>query len=231
MTWKIQLRLVGIDLRDVNAYERIPVELAELSFEANGAVSVAVVYSESVHPSREAADWARAIGRYVPGVHVVGVHDELVSTSDIAARCDVAAEAVRLWASGRRRQASRPFPPPREVVGTGTGGKGMNVYSWADVVAWVRDVLGFDPDEGIDYLDARRCAHLNAELADLAADSMAGGWRAMMATNSAVIASADPARATAAVTVARSTMTLLTRIEDVLDDDTPSRGRTGRVVC
>jgi hypothetical protein len=165
---KIAMRLRGLDLRDVEAYERIPAELAELSFQANGAVSIAVLYTDSPAPTAEAADWARRIRTLMPGVEVVRVHEELVSVSDVAARCGVAAEAVRLWAAGRRRStALRPFPLPRDVIGLGTGGKSMNVYAWAEVVEWVRDVIGVDPDSGVRYLDDRQMARLNAELSDI----------------------------------------------------------------
>jgi hypothetical protein len=75
------------------------------------------------------------------------------------------------------------IPRPRAVVGTGTGRKTSNIYAWPEVVSWVREVIGIDPDEGITYLDSHQHAHLNAELADLV-DSVgiAGqverpGWR------------------------------------------------------
>jgi hypothetical protein len=167
MTVQIALRLRGLDLREVEEYQRIPPDLAELSFQANGAVSLAVIYSDSPSPARDAVEWARMIGRLIPGVCVTGAHEELVSISDIAARCDVAAEAVRLWATGRRRASLRPFPAPRAVVGTGAGRKTSNIYAWPEVVSWAREVIGIDPDEGITYLDLSQHAHLNAELADL----------------------------------------------------------------
>src|ERR1700690_271550 len=109
MTVKIPLHLQGIDLRDVEAYDRIDPDLAELSWEANGGVSLAVFYSDdpSAVAAGEAADWARGIAKLMPGVCVVDVHDELVSISDIAVRAGVAAEAVRLWAAGKRRASLR----------------------------------------------------------------------------------------------------------------------------
>lgn len=74
MAVKIALRLAGIDLRDATEYERIPEELAELSFQANGDISVAVLYAETSAPTAaaEAADWARLIGKLIPGAQVVG---------------------------------------------------------------------------------------------------------------------------------------------------------------
>jgi hypothetical protein len=175
MTVKIPLRLRGIDLRDVDAYDRIDSALAELSWEANGGVSLAVLYCEEPSPvaGREAADWAMRIAKLMPGVSVADVHDELVSISDIASRADVAPEAVRLWSAGKRRASSlRPFPAPRQVVGSGSGGKAMNLYAWREVLSWIREVIGTDPDEGIEYLDDAQHADLNAELAHLATTPM-----------------------------------------------------------
>lgn len=140
-------------------------QLTGLLFHANGPVSVAVVVTDSPMPVTEAATWARLISTLMPGVEVVRVHEELVSVSDIASRCGVAAEAVRLWAAGRRRAtALRPFPAPREVIGLGAGGKTMNIYAWAEVVEWTRAVIGIDPEHGVRYLDDRQQAELNALL-------------------------------------------------------------------
>ncbi len=170
MTVKIPLRLRGLDLRDVEAYDRIDPDLSELSWEANGGVSLAIFYSDdpATIALGEAADWARRIAKLMPGVSVADAHDELVSISDIAVRAGVAAEAARLWAAGKRRASLRAFPNPRQVVGNGSGGKTMNLYAWREILSWIRDVLGTDPDDGIEYLTDTQLATLNAELADIA---------------------------------------------------------------
>lgn len=166
MAIKVPLRLQGIDLRHTENYDRIDQDLSDLFWMSNGAVSLAVVLSDdALSAVTEAVDWSRRIIKLMPGVSVVEVHDELVSVSDIAARASVAHEAVRLWAMGKRRASSRPFPTPRQVVGTGSGGKTMNLYAWREVLSWIREVLGADPDEGIDYLTDAEYAGLNAELA------------------------------------------------------------------
>jgi hypothetical protein len=175
MTVKIPLRLQGIDLRATEAYDRIPTELEELFWMANGGVSLAIVYSaeqESV-AAADAADWARRIAKHMPGVLAAEVHDELVSVSDIAARACVAPEAVRLWAVGKRRASLRPFPAPRQVVGTGSGGKSMSLYAWREVLLWIREILDTDPDEDIEYLSDVQLADLNAQLATIKAECTA----------------------------------------------------------
>ena len=164
MTIKIPLLVRGLDLRDAEAYLRIDPDLMELSWKSNGGVTLAVVYTDAGAPVVEAADWARRITKLMPGVSVVNVHDELVSVADIAMRASVAPEAVRLWATGKRRATGTPFPTPRQVVGTESGGKSMNLYAWREVLSWVREVVGIDADEGIDYLTDRQLAELNAEL-------------------------------------------------------------------
>jgi hypothetical protein len=187
MTVKIPLRLQGIDLRDVEAYDRIDPDLAELSWEATGGVSLAVFYSDDppTVAAEEAADWARRIAKLMPGVCVADVHDELVSVSDIAVRAGVAAEAVRLWAAGRRRASLRRFPNPRQVVRSGSGGKTMNLYAWREVVSWIREVIEADPDDGIEYLSDVRLAHLNAQLVEIAP---ADAWHPISTATERIIA-------------------------------------------
>jgi hypothetical protein len=167
MTVKIPLRLQGIDLRKSDAYDRVDPELSELFWMSNGGVSLAVVFGDDGRPQAiaDAADYARRIAKLMPGVFVGAVHDELVSLADIAARTGVAHEAVRLWASGKRRTSLRPFPAPWQVVGSGPSSRTMALYAWREVVSWVREVLGTDPDEGIEYLDDHAIADLNSELA------------------------------------------------------------------
>lgn len=180
MTVKIGLRLSGLDLRDIEAFTRIPEELTTLSFQTRGPLSLAFLYSDAVSPAADAVDWAGRIRDLIPGVTVERSYDELVGVSDIALRCAVAPEAARLWAAGKRR-ASVPFPAPREVVGPGLSGRTMNLYAWSEVVGWVRQVVGIDPDEGIDYLDERQHVLLDARLAGIADG---GGWRRLPVSGS-----------------------------------------------
>lgn len=188
MTVKIPLRLEGIDLRETAAYERVHEELEELFWVANGAISLAVVLSDDseVAAVAEAADWARRIAKHMSGVTAVEVHDELVSVSDIAVRAGVAAEAVRLWAAHKRRASLRLFPSPRQVVGADSGGKTTSLYAWREVLSWIREVLGTDPDEGIEYLSDMQLADLNATLAAIRAERSI--WHPITVENDRIIA-------------------------------------------
>lgn len=176
MALKIPLRLRGLDLREEGASERISPELMDLFWTSNGGISLAVLFSsESASMAMdEAVAWSRRIAELMPGVTVSEVHDELVSISDIAARASVAAEAVRMWTNGKRRASSCRFPAPRQVVGGTSGGKSMSLYAWREVVDWIRDVLGTDPDEDVAYLTDMQHAVLNAALASPAGTL---GWQ------------------------------------------------------
>lgn len=187
MTVKIPLRLQGIDLRDAEAYERIPPELGELFWMANGAMSLAVVLSDDREAvaATEAADFARHIAKQMSNVLVAEVYDELVSVSDVATRVGVAPEAVRLWAARKRRASLRPFPTPRQVVGTGSGGKTMSLYAWREVLSWIREILCTDPEEGIEYLSDTQLADLNARLAVIRAERSA--WHPIAVKNEQII--------------------------------------------
>lgn len=158
---KIPLRLSGLDLR--NDTRRVPEDLADLFFTSHGAISLAAVYTQDADPLGAAEDAARRVAKMLPGVRAAEVFDELVTITDIAHRCAVAAEAVRLWAGGKRRQNGRPFPAPRQVIGT-SGSKSMSLYAWRDVVIWVRDSVGLDPDEGVTYLVDSQMHELNEAL-------------------------------------------------------------------
>lgn len=186
MFTKIALRLSGIDLRDPEAYNQIPEDLSYLGFEANGGVSSAVLATEDARPLGAALDAARCVVKHVPGVHVVEVYDEMVSTADIAVRCEVGAEAVRLWVNGRRRSAQRPFPTPRQVVGHGA--KPMSLWAWRDVLAWTREVVGIDADEDVSYLDDIQIAELNAELAGCGAGWAESPWQRLESNTVSVVA-------------------------------------------
>ena len=166
MNFKIAMRLHGFDLR-VDG-EAVPEDLDEVFLTSHGALTLAILFTQDADPLGAAEDAARRIAKCLPGARAVEVHDELVTTADIAHRCSVAAEAVRLWANGRRRQHVRKFPAPRQVIGT-SGAKSMNLYAWREVLIWTREVIGIDPDEDVDYLNDAQMLDLNQYLQHAAA--------------------------------------------------------------
>lgn len=96
----------------------------------------------------------------------------------------------------------------------------MSIYAWAEVVEWVRAVLDFDPDAGIDYLTGRQYAQLNFELSDIAAHVAAGtadGWRPLVVTEqvTAQVSQSGP--------VPSGTMSLISRMDELLVDPATPR--------
>lgn len=89
-----------------------------------------------VHVTREADTLAEAIGEAVHnvesvGLQVVGVQtDDLVSGKDIAARLNRTYEGVRKWVTGERGPGNFPA-----AVSDGQ----WALYSWVEVVDWLRD--------------------------------------------------------------------------------------------
>lgn len=167
MLVQLALLLHGLDMRDENHRARIPEQLHDLAFESAEDLTYVVVICEDRDAVPLAAQIARRIEAALVGVTVVSVHDELVALTDIALRTDVAHEAVRLWASGRRRASGRQFPRPRQVVGVQRGKNSMKLYAWREVVSWVREVIGLDPEDGLGFLTDRQIAEVNARVAQV----------------------------------------------------------------
>lgn len=161
------LLLRGLDMRNEHDRARIPESLQDLAFEsAEDLTYVVVICEERVAPGL-AAKIARRIEAGIPGVTVLGVHDELVALTDVADRADVAHEAVRLWAAGKRRAGGRQFPLPRQIVGAQRGKQSMKLYAWREVVSWVREVIGVDPEDGLGFLSDRQIYEVNARVAQV----------------------------------------------------------------
>jgi hypothetical protein len=57
--------------------------------------------------------------------------DDIVISSDIAARLGVVQSAVINW---QKRYAD--FPAPFKVIGTDDGRRGFSLFRWSEVLAW-----------------------------------------------------------------------------------------------
>lgn len=166
MSIKVALHVDGFDLRNDAIVEAMDVTLGELEWTARGSLTIATHYSDGRPRDAvvEAVDYARLIHK-LPGAVVIGAFDELVGLHDIAVRCSVTRETARTWAKGlRRASGAHPFPAPRQVIEQGLGARTLSLYAWRDVVVWVRDTVGLDPDDGIEYLGDALLAELNAML-------------------------------------------------------------------
>lgn len=172
MVVRLALLLRGFDMRKADDRARIPEDLFDLAFEASESLTYVVVPTSAADAPHRAAEVAGRVRQALPGVQVLGVHDELVALGDVADRCGVSHETARLWAGGKRRAAANVFPSPRQVVGAQRGKNGTKLYLWREVVAWVRDVVGLDPDEGVEFLSDGELAEVNARVASVGSSAV-----------------------------------------------------------
>lgn len=150
MAVKIALRLRGLDLRDIETYNRILPELSDLSWEHNGNASLAVIITDDSDPVAVAISRVHQITDLMAEVRVLEVYEELVNISEIATRTGMTERHVKSLAAGAT------FFPSRIAR--------SSLYSWREVVAWVRETIGIDPDEGINYLTDSQHTELNTAL-------------------------------------------------------------------
>jgi hypothetical protein len=97
----------------------------------------------------------------LPGARVTGIDPQLVALGDIADRLNISSEAVRLWAAGKRR-ADIPFPAPAGHVSVGR--TVMKIWSWPDVLTWLREEYQLDPAPDTTYLTTSQTHELAVKL-------------------------------------------------------------------
>ncbi|WP_458116955.1 hypothetical protein [Arthrobacter sp. D2-10] len=93
----------------------------------------------------------RFLADRLPEVHILRINLDLVSLSEIADRCDISRETVRLWSTGKRRSA---FPTSFTTTGS------MKLWAWSEVFRWliqqnvpVQDLYSAEP-LSIEYIEA-----------------------------------------------------------------------------
>lgn len=164
----IPLVVTGVDLDDEATLDLIGAHFDDLTWQAEAGQVIASVHTTAADPVAQAVDVARAITSTLPFASVTGVDPQLVALGDIADRVGISSEAVRLWAAGKRR-ARTPFPAPTGRVSTGR--TVMKIWSWPDVLTWLREEYHLDPEPDISYLNKHGVHTLAMKLAspDLAA--------------------------------------------------------------
>ena len=148
----IPLVVRGVDLDDETTLDLIGVNFDDLTWHSKAGQVIVVLHATSTDPVADAFDVARTIALALPGAHVTGVDAQLVALGDIADRLGITSEAVRLWAAGKRR-ASILFPAPNGRVSTGR--TVMKIWSWPDVLTWLRSEYRLDPEPDVTYLSDR----------------------------------------------------------------------------
>ncbi|MFE3629644.1 hypothetical protein [Streptomyces goshikiensis] len=185
----IPLVVRNLSLDDDEIAETLALNLPDLGWQETGGQVIATVYTTSPEPVAVAAAAAAHIKRVLPEAVVERVDEQFVSLADVAARAGMSHEAVRLWAAGKRRASGRPFPAARAQVGQGRST--TKIWSWPEVLAWLKEQYCLDLEPGIAYLSQQQVARVNAVLCDPRQPgwlpiATAGVTRTLEAVNSAL---------------------------------------------
>ncbi|MET8816819.1 hypothetical protein [Streptomyces rochei] len=160
----IPLVVRNINLNDDEIVETLALRLPDLGWQETGGQVTATVYTTSPEPVAVAAAAAAHIKRVLPQAVVERVDEQFVSLADIAARAGLSHEAVRLWATGKRRTSRQPFPASRAQVGQGRST--TKIWSWPEVLVWLKQHYCLDLEPDTAYLSPQQVARLNAMLCD-----------------------------------------------------------------
>ncbi|HMR94329.1 MAG TPA: hypothetical protein PKE05_02225 [Microthrixaceae bacterium] len=128
----IQLLYDHIDLSDEESL-RVLGEAGVVAAEPEGEQTRITAALESTNAVKAAASFVSTLREVLPSAVPLMASRDLVNITDIADRVGVSREAVRNWASGRRRTGV--FPLPLDTPG------GQKVWEWAAVHAWLRHNL------------------------------------------------------------------------------------------
>lgn len=190
---KFHLIVDGIDVDDFQQLDALYEVRPELQFSERDGFTVATVLTDDTNLLRAVEAVAADVRDAVPGARVLRVDEELVATPDIARRCDVTRQAVRLWTQ------RDDFPAPR-----GSVGNGIRVWDWASVNRWLQTthhgVLGDDarllrPSEVAQvnamlqrYEVSRRCISVSLEARPRPAS---GQWTTATGTGQPLVAASS----------------------------------------
>ena len=148
------LLVSGFDAQDDRQVEAFYAHgFDDATVEDRGGLSVVTFYREACSP--DAALWS-AIDQLrgaLPACRVLRVDDQLVNATDVAQMTGRTSESIRQLAAGLRGPGG--FPTPAGVVG-----KGVKVWRWAEVQAWL---AANGVDAGADTLPVEVVAEANAE--------------------------------------------------------------------
>jgi hypothetical protein len=158
----IPLIVRNISLDDDATIEQLALSLSDFGWHETGGQVIATFYTSAADPVAAAAAAALSIKRALPQARVERVDEQFVSLADIAARAGLTHEAVRLWAAGKRRAASEPFPAPRAEVGQGR--TATKIWTWPEVLTWLKTHYCLDLEPDTAYLTPEQVTRLNAAL-------------------------------------------------------------------
>lgn len=167
-TVEVTLIVTGIDLDDESTAELLGTRFPLILWEERPGLTLMTLNVSARCALQEAVIIYRDLARTMPSLRLVGVHRDLVTTSQIAARVGISREAVRKWTS------RSDFPAAFDCVGVDF----QRLWAWTQIVEWLRTRRGVSVDDALLTLEAM--SKLEAVLAPVT--STAPHWKDLLAT-------------------------------------------------
>jgi hypothetical protein len=140
---EVTLRVQGADISDDSVDAVIAEHFPETVWDEADGLTTLTIFVDREDAVTETVALVRRIEAAVPGMKVVGVHRDLVGTTDISLRVGVSREGARKWS------LSADFPMPFDYIGAGS----MKVWAWAEVVQWLKEARALDMDQELPSLE------------------------------------------------------------------------------
>jgi len=126
--FEFTVHVTGLDLEDESQFAKWDDEAITLIPYTSEGLAMLAVEMKAQSPESAFSEFRSFLAERSPEVKIKRVDLDLVSLSQIAERLDVSREAVRLWASGQRRQG---FP-----VAFTSAGQSL-LWAWSEVYNWL----------------------------------------------------------------------------------------------
>lgn len=160
---KFHLAVDGIDLEDWDVLDALAEQAPDVQFVARDGATFAIVITDASLVDA-LLDTTSAITAVVPDAVCTRIDEDYVATPDIAKRCDVSRETVRLWS------LKPDFPVARGVVGNG-----IKIWDWATINQWLLAAYHGELGDTARLLLPQDVARANALLRKLPAAPAASG--------------------------------------------------------
>ena len=129
-SYEFSVQVTGLDIENKPQLKQLKNDtITVVPFASDGLIMLGI---EMAAESPESAfnEFKSFLNKYANKIKIKRVDLDLVSLSQIAERLDVTREAVRLWATGERRQ---DFPEPFTSAGQSL------LWAWSEVFDWLTE--------------------------------------------------------------------------------------------
>lgn len=140
---EVTLRVQGADLSNNSVDAVIAEHFPETIWDEADGLTTLTIFVEREDAVTETVALVRRIEAAIPGLKAIGVHRDLVGTTDISLRVGVSREGARKWS------LSADFPMPFDYIGAGS----MKVWAWAEVVQWLKASRAMEMDQELPSLE------------------------------------------------------------------------------